>query len=129
MGVPVGFRHSTEAREKISRGMAACWAAGRRQWQKDTPHALQKLASQQRLRRRMLDGLGGKCIRCGFSDWRALQVDHVNGDGRQDRIRQNNRNAYIKQVLGRPDKYQLLCANCNWIKRYEQGEHIAHTED
>src|SRR5438094_515100 len=24
---------------------------------------------------------GGKCVRCGFSDKRALQIDHVNGDG------------------------------------------------
>lgn len=129
MSVPKGYKHSIEVRKQISAGMVACWAEGRRQWQRDTPHALQKLASQQRIRRRMLDGLGGKCTRCGFSDWRALQVDHVSGNGRADRLRANNRNAWLKYVLAHLDKYQLLCANCNWMKRYENSEHVAHTED
>jgi hypothetical protein len=26
-------------------------------------------------------------------------------------------------VLAEREKYQLLCANCNWIKKYEHGEH------
>jgi hypothetical protein len=28
--------------------------------------------------------LGGKCIKCGFSDERALQIDHTNGGGSKD---------------------------------------------
>ncbi|HMG18727.1 MAG TPA: hypothetical protein VK573_08385 [Gemmatimonadales bacterium] len=76
----------------------------------------------------MLDALGGKCVKCGFADWRALQVDHVKGGGRQDRGRTGNRNQWFKIVMAARDKYQLLCANCNWIKRYERGEH-GRTED
>ena len=123
MPVPKGYRHSPEARAAISASMSKCWQEGRRQWQKDTPNRYQKLDAQQRLRRRMLDALGGKCLRCGFDDWRALQIDHVNGDGRSDRDRVGNRNRYFKAVVSSPDRYQLLCANCNWIKRYEQQEH------
>lgn len=29
--------------------------------------------------------LGDSCVRCGFSDKRALQVDHINGGGLQER--------------------------------------------
>jgi len=29
--------------------------------------------------------LGGKCSRCGFDDFRALQIDHINGDGAEER--------------------------------------------
>src|SRR6266446_5698640 len=34
-----------------------------------------------RIRREVIEHLGGKCVHCGFSDYRALQVDHINGDG------------------------------------------------
>ena len=33
----------------------------------------------------VLSKLGGKCCRCGFDDPRALQIDHVNGDGYKER--------------------------------------------
>ncbi len=33
------------------------------------------------LRHEVITFLGGKCIRCGFTDERALQLDHVDGGG------------------------------------------------
>ena len=69
--------------------------------------------------------LGGKCSHCDFNDSRALQIDHVNGNGADDR-REFGEAMYtknfLKRVLASPGKYQVLCANCNWIKRAEQGE-------
>lgn len=70
--------------------------------------------------------LGNKCVVCGFSDWKALQIDHVHGDGRKDRESYQYYYAYLKDVLkkiktGSKD-YQLLCANHNSIKRFENGE-------
>lgn len=76
------------------------------------------------LRLQVVAKLGGSCVRCGFSDWRALQVDHVNGGGKGDRANAKTYERFYVIVLA--DKlglYQLLCANCNWIKRYEMGEH------
>ncbi len=29
--------------------------------------------------------MGNKCVKCGFSDPRALQIDHINGDGMDNR--------------------------------------------
>lgn len=64
---------------------------------------------------------GDKCVCCGFSDVRALQFDHVEGGGTKHRkivsIRMLmfwlKRNNY-------PKEFQLLCANCNSIKRFEE---------
>ena len=69
--------------------------------------------------------LGDKCIKCGFDDPRALQIDHIHGNGAKDRksITKVYWNAVIESVIKEEDKYQLLCANCNWIKRYENKEY------
>ena len=72
--------------------------------------------------------LGGKCSRCGYdTDYRALQVDHVNGGGTKERAIFGTNSKLLferisKSLLNKELKYQLLCANCNWIKRYDNGE-------
>jgi hypothetical protein len=72
-------------------------------------------------RQKVLLILGNKCCKCGFSDWRALQVDHINGCGSKNRL---NRHRSMKDVVDHPEKYQLLCANCNWIKKYESPNEV-----
>jgi len=58
------------------------------------------------------------------SDWRCLQIDHINGDG--PREEKSSYTSYIYRVIRSVEadehKYQLLCANCNWIKKYDQNE-------
>jgi len=66
--------------------------------------------------------LGGKCVRCGFSYERALQVDHVQNNGARHRRKHgSSTGTYYRTILKNIDsgEYQLLCANCNWIKHYE----------
>lgn len=69
--------------------------------------------------------LGKSCVRCGFSDIRALQIDHINGGGSKERKRTYGRMIYL-YILAHPDEsineLQILCANCNWIKRHENNE-------
>lgn len=77
-------------------------------------------------RNRILDLLGNKCSVCGFSDARALHIDHRNGGGYRERKRLGQKRMY-KKILeelesGFLNNYQLLCANCNWIKRHENKE-------
>jgi hypothetical protein len=80
-----------------------------------------------RLRKAVIAFLGGKCVRCGFDDPRALQVDHVNGGGSAERKKYKNAKTVIyRRVLNGKPGYQLLCANCNWIKRDEEGSHSGH---
>jgi hypothetical protein len=75
------------------------------------------------LRRDVLEKLGGECSVCGISDYRVLQIDHINGGGSQDRKNIGHNHTFLKIVLDDDgSKYQLLCANCNWIKRFENNE-------
>jgi len=76
------------------------------------------LIKARRLRVAVLAYLGNKCVRCGFDDARALQVDHILGGGRKEKADGNTYRIYRNVINGRAG-YQLLCANCNWIKRYE----------
>ena len=76
-------------------------------------------------RESVIEMLGKTCIKCGFSDIRGLQIDHIEtGHGEKDRKTYDTRTFYRKILLGEYDisKLQILCANCNWIKRYENGE-------
>lgn len=70
--------------------------------------------------------LGGKCVKCGFDDKRALQIDHINGGGSKERKKMGLNGSFhshvLKSFIEKENKYQLLCANCNWIKRFENNE-------
>lgn len=69
----------------------------------------------------VLAAFGGKCATCGFSDPRALQIDHVNDDGYLDKWDRLDAVKFKRMVLAEAHtgRYQILCANCNWIKRHE----------
>ena len=83
------------------------------------------LKNHENIRLEILALLGNKCVRCGFSDPRALQVDHINGNGNKQ-IEKFTTCSYYRFVLNQlkagSKDYQLLCANCNWIKRCENNE-------
>lgn len=64
-----------------------------------------------------------KCKVCGFDDIRALQIDHIEGGGR--RLLGNKPMNHYRALLldiELQNKCQILCANCNSIKRYEKEE-------
>jgi len=101
---------------------------------------LQKERNRQEesLKRRfdMLDRLGSKCVRCGFLDWRALQIDHKNGGAYAERKQgvygssSSMDNKFYNLVMTEGEKkFQLLCSNCNWIKRYEKNEFSNSRQD
>lgn len=77
------------------------------------------------LRARVFDLVGRICARCGFSDERALQIDHLNGGGRAEIRSFTSAEAYYRAILDRAGAgYQTLCANCDSIKRVENGESL-----
>jgi len=99
----------------------------RKRERRQSPEVRQQETDYNRNRRRATkqqvhDLYDNKCARCGFSDARALQIDHIEGGGRKERA---DDKAYITmylRILKNPAPYQLLCANCNWIKRIENRE-------
>jgi len=74
------------------------------------------------LKRQVYELLGDVCTHCGFTDIRALQIDHIKGGGKKSRQEQKAYTTMYRDVLRNPTPYQLLCANCNWIKRVENRE-------
>lgn len=74
-----------------------------------------------KIRAAIIAFLGSSCVKCGFTDVRALQVDHINGGGHRE-VSSIGQYHVMKKVLNGDDGYQLLCANCNWIKRVENQE-------
>ena len=98
-----------------------------KKYQKENPGIMYRNNKRyrDRLRKSVIILLGGKCVRCGFCDERALQIDHINGGGKRELTKKTN-TQYLKDVIIstnlREEKYQLLCANCNWIKRFENNE-------
>ena len=81
--------------------------------------------SQNKIRLSLIEILGKKCVSCGFSDIRALQIDHINGNGLTDFKNGNyvRYRYYVKNPEIAKHNLQILCANCNWIKKYEKSEH------
>jgi len=89
---------------------------------------LRRRLYQLRLREAALRELGATCMACGYSaDWRALQFDHVNSGANRKEGHGNNPSGsklqfdrHVARVM--KGELQILCANCNWIKRYEREE-------
>jgi hypothetical protein len=57
----------------------------------------------------------------GCTEKKCLQVDHVNGDGYLER-KLGMYGLYKKVMSDTEGAYQLLCANCNWIKKVDNKE-------
>jgi hypothetical protein len=101
-------------------------------WRKNNKYKVNRNSAKsahnrsKKVRLEILELLGNKCDVCGFSDPRALQVDHIHGGGQKERKRFSNYFVYLKYVLAQiktgSKDYQLLCANHNAIKRYENKE-------
>jgi len=85
-------------------------------------YLIRHIKNRRKIRIKVLDILGGKCVQCGFSDSRALHVDHIHNNGAKERRTISNEKIYRKILrMSKKDReaeYQLLCANCNIIKRF-----------
>ncbi len=62
------------------------------------------------------------CSRCGFKDIKALSIDHINGGGNKHRRKIKNFYYWLRKN-NFPEGYQVLCMNCQFIKKIEEDEH------
>jgi len=71
------------------------------------------------VRQRILNVYGRQCSNCGYKkDERALQLDHI--DGQPERFKERSGYTLYSAILSGkiPETcFQILCANCNFIKR------------
>lgn len=67
-----------------------------------------------------------KCNGCGATDLRVLTIDHVNGDGSKHRkeIHTKGGRPFYSWLINNkyPDGFQVLCLNCQMIKRSDNHE-------
>ena len=75
-------------------------------------------ATHVRLRREVVAKLGSQCAGCDCHEPDLLHIDHVSGGGSVERRSIRNRCEYYRRMLVAPrGALQLLCPNCNWIKK------------
>lgn len=102
-----------------------------RQWLMNHPESVKRYDQKRRLKAKMeaLTHYGnGKCacVQCGENRLACLSLDHINGGGAEER-RQNsakigtNFYGWLRH-RNYPTGYQTLCMNCQYIKRYTNGE-------
>ncbi len=70
--------------------------------------------------------LGYRCVKCGNTDIRCLQFDHIKGNGNKKRGNYKGSAYYpvLLKLQNLKEEMQVLCANCNWIKRNENHEYV-----
>jgi hypothetical protein len=82
------------------------------------------------LKTRVFKLLGNKCTNpncrhlnedgtLGCTDQRLLQVDHPNGGGTEEFFKLGTYGVYRKILRVGGVGYRLLCAQCNWLHRFE----------
>ena len=72
-----------------------------------------------RLRTKAIDFLGGACCRCGITDKRILEIDHIDGGGTIESRAIGNHGIHNRILRGAPG-YQVLCCNCHAIKTWHE---------
>lgn len=128
-------------------GKSWCHACGRKyrsdynnRWAKSHRSVMNRRARTRYLKAKLaaVEILGGRCccdlVACWhqgpylISDHRILQFDHVAGGGNQNARKINcgtKRVRYYREIVqskkSGEGRYQLLCANCNWMKRAQLG--------
>ena len=75
-----------------------------------------KIPSQTYMRLRAIVRLGGKCIICGASDFRLLQLNHIKGKEHPPTYSE-----YLNIIENGSDLHDVRCANCNLLYEFERG--------
>lgn len=96
---------------------------GRLRYEKYNEKLKEKFALEKTL---VLEKLGGKCNHCGYREHtEILQIDHINGGGGKE-LREIGHQGVVKKIInGDIEEYQLLCPNCNWLKKFRNNENVS----
>lgn len=79
------------------------------------------------LKKIIYEHYGNKCACCGEIEFKFLSIDHINNDGHHNKKRKlgkyKNSWDWYKYIIKNnfPDNLQLLCMNCNFGKRMNDG--------
>ena len=77
-------------------------------------------ALRARYRSDVVNAYGGRCTCCGESESTFLTLEHKNRDGSQHRVLRGD-GVWLDVIrLGFPERFTILCMNCNWAERHGQ---------
>ena len=88
-------------------------------------HRREIVAKYRNKTRNEVFGHYGRVCSCGFHDMRALTIDHINGGGNKHRkeIKRGGCHFYVwLKQQGFPQGFQVMCMNCQFIKRHTNRE-------
>lgn len=69
---------------------------------------------RKRLKKKVLEYLGGECIRCGYKECaRALSLHHMNPEEKEFGLSEAGMDKSWERILAEADKCVILCANCH----------------
>ena len=76
---------------------------------------------REKFKKRIFKILGNKCSECGFDDERTFQISSITNLGKKI-SKNNNGNKFLRCLFKMSpeelrNNFQLLCSNCNWIKK------------
>jgi hypothetical protein len=108
---------------KVKRLCKSCAAKRVKGYRKKTDkYRIAKKNSDLRLRKKVLNAYGNKCVYCNEKHYEFLAIDHVNDNGAEHRrtIRNGDGNQVLREIVkeGFPNTYQILCHNCNSAKGF-----------
>jgi hypothetical protein len=92
-----------------------------------TRRRVQSKGINRRLKLRVYEAYGNRCVCCGEDNLGFLSIDHVNGGGRAHRQEVGGGVQLWRLIIkaGFPDDFRLLCYNCN-LGRYHNGGICPH---
>lgn len=110
------YIHSSHGKDKMKQYQIQFEMSGRASYTRKIYRRDKRLA--------LVSIMGGKCVICGIDDVNVLDIDHVNGDGRDERsIYGDSREVcfyYLKNPDKIPGRIQLLCKNCHYRKTHKE---------
>ena len=118
----LGYKHSPETRKKMSNAKSRekhpNWNGG-----VSLNGRSEYLKSVKKI---VYDHYGWRCNCCNETTPQFLSVDHINNDGYLDKNKSGKRltglplySKIVRENFG--DRYQILCMNCNYGKRMNNG--------
>jgi hypothetical protein len=130
--------YTAEREKKMKEADPARWAAinqaKSQRWRERHPDAVKQIyldnkeAMQAYARQRLfevktkaMNMLGGKCVDCGITDVRVLQVNHKAGGGTKEKLFGGDMYRAIISGERKIDDLDVRCANHNIIYEYERG--------
>ena|SRR2546423_14788923 len=107
-------------RERVLATSRARYLADPIAWRQKTDESHRRLKAFMRQQKE-----GKVCVRCGFSDPRALDFHHRDASGKEFSLARAWQRSYSRQrILAEIAKCEVLCANCHRIMHAEEREAV-----